>query len=97
MHESSTPQDSSEKPNWIQITHRAISIFLLHVRRDKVSLSKQMTNCPEILDSYRKSLLKSRVTSNRASALKIRRLADASKPESVCFFFSKPPQLTTDY
>ena len=36
-------QNSSEKPNSIQITHKALSIFLLHVTHDKVSLSKQMT------------------------------------------------------
>ena len=41
MHESATPQNSPEKPNWIQITHKALSIFLLHVRHDKASLSKQ--------------------------------------------------------
>ena len=43
MHETPTSQNSPEKPNSIQITHKGISIFPLHVRHDKVSLSKQMT------------------------------------------------------
>ena len=43
MHESPTSHNSPDKPYTIQITHKALSIFLLHVRHDKVSLSKQMT------------------------------------------------------
>ena len=43
--ESPTSQNSPEKPNSIQITHKAVYIFLLHVRHDKVSLFKRMTNC----------------------------------------------------
>ena len=43
MHEGPTLQNAPEKPNSIEITHKAISIFLLHVRHDKVSLSKQIT------------------------------------------------------
>ena len=43
MHESPTSQNTPEKPNSIQITHKAIFIFLPHVRHDEVSLSKQMT------------------------------------------------------
>ena len=43
MHESPTSQNSPEKPNSIEITYKALSIFLLHVTHDKVSLSKQMT------------------------------------------------------
>ena len=31
MHESPTSQHSPEKPNSIQITHKALSVFLLHV------------------------------------------------------------------
>ena len=43
MHESLTSQNFPEKPNSIKITLKALSIFRLHVRRDKVSLSDQMT------------------------------------------------------
>ena len=43
MHESTTSENSPEKPNSIQITHKALSIFLLHVTHDKVSLSRQIT------------------------------------------------------
>ena len=43
MQESPTSHNSPEKPNSIQIAHKALSIFRLHVTHDKVSLSKQMT------------------------------------------------------
>ena len=38
-----TSQNSPEMSNSIQITHKAPSIFLLHVTHDKVFLSEQMT------------------------------------------------------
>ena len=43
MHESPTSQNYPGKPNSIQVTHKALSIFLLRVTHDKVSLSEQMT------------------------------------------------------
>ena len=36
MHEGSTPQNSLEKPNSIHNTDKALSIFPLHARHDKV-------------------------------------------------------------